>query len=192
MFCFIPSQLYQNLFGFKGLLLFLSVAQSHTPPKQHHLPVWHASCAGDPLQISKPHTHKRPKQKTDFRSPKQNCPQRTISTKLLRFSWWAVSLICLSPTVQPGHSLVCYALASPLWKTSPMREVEEIFKKKRKISHSLRNKVFFPASHCWQPAITHVVLIPNIFMWNWSKNVVWFAFFCNTWSSWLFRSKIFV
>lgn len=145
MFCFIPSQLYQHPFGFRGLLLFLSVAQSHTPPKQHHLPVWHASCAGDPLQISKPHTHKRPKQKTDFRSPKQNCPQRTISTKLLRLSWWAVSLICLSPTVQPGHSLVCYALASPLWKTSPTREVEEIFfkKEKRKISHSLRNKVFF-------------------------------------------------
>lgn len=66
------------------------------------------------------------------------------------------------------------------------------FFKKRKISHSLRNKVFFPASHCWQPAITHVALIPTIFMWNWSNNVVSFAFFCNTWSSWLFRSKIFV
>lgn len=56
----------------------------------------------DPLLISKPPT---PPLKTDFRSPKQNCPQRTISTKLLRMSWWAVSLICLSSQSSPGiHS----------------------------------------------------------------------------------------
>lgn len=56
----------------------------------------------DPLLISK--LPKAPP-KTDFMSPNQNCPQRTISTKLLRMSWSAVLLICLSSQPSPDiHS----------------------------------------------------------------------------------------
>lgn len=50
----------------------------------------------DPLQIS------RPWPRTDFLSPNQKCPQRSISAKLLRMSWPAVLLICLSSQASPG------------------------------------------------------------------------------------------
>lgn len=50
----------------------------------------------DPLQISRPWPW------TDFLSPNQKCPQRSISAKLLRMSWPAVLLICLSSQASPG------------------------------------------------------------------------------------------
>lgn len=66
----------------------------------------------DPLLISKPST---PPPKTDFMSPNQNCPHTTISTKLLRMSWSAVLLICLSSQSSPGiHSCLLCLGASTL------------------------------------------------------------------------------
>lgn len=50
----------------------------------------------DPLQISRLWPW------TDFLSLNQKCPQRSISAKLLRMSWPAVLLICLSSQASPG------------------------------------------------------------------------------------------
>lgn len=89
-----------NLFGCKVQFHFFGVFSLNPPnPPRAASPlslciILHA--LRDPLQIS------RPWPRTDFLSPNQKCPQRSISAKLLRMSWPAVLLICLSSQASSG------------------------------------------------------------------------------------------
>lgn len=103
-----------------------SNTQAHTHTSEHHhLPVWHASCAEGSTADKKTPTH------TTTKKLISGLQSRTVHRGLSPQSCyaWAGELSHWSAfphSPARAFSLVCYALASPLWKTSPMGEVGEI------------------------------------------------------------------
>lgn len=84
------------------LCVFFSLLKKYglAPTSEHHVPVQCTSWAKGSTSDKQPN-HQKP----DFISQNENCPHRTISTKVLRMSWSAVLLICFSSQSSPGiHS----------------------------------------------------------------------------------------
>lgn len=112
-------------------------------------PVLHA--LRDPLQIS------RHWPQTDFLSPNQKCPQRSISAKLLRMSWPAVLLICLSSQASPGiHSCLLRFSESTLENITHGRDGGDL--KEEKKNPLQNNKVLLQHVAVARP---HAAVSPN-------------------------------
>lgn len=141
----LPAPLWLQRFTFIPPCLSLSVAQTHkhTHTSEHHrLTVWHASCAegstaDKATPAPPPYHHRKLISGLQSRTVHRGLSPQSCYAWAGQLSHW--SAFPHSPSW--AFSLVCYALASPLWKTSPMGEVEEILKNDRTLSP--RNKLWF-------------------------------------------------